>query len=150
MWDHPVCQLPPCCHLFVLADSLHLPSSLDEYFYFYSMAVGLPYSSIFWQFWFLGFLCVFKLFFLLLVVWGSEAYLSMTPSGPGVVKKFFSNYSLRKIMDDLDFSSCYFLYSIHTHSFKSNITYLYLSTGIAINEKVFLLIWYLQKNKKYF
>ena len=27
------------------------PTSLDEYFFFNSLVVGLPYSSIFWQFW---------------------------------------------------------------------------------------------------
>ena len=47
-----VFQLPPCLkssppRLPVSAP----PTGLDECFFFISMVVGLPYSSIFWQFW---------------------------------------------------------------------------------------------------
>ena len=49
---HWVCQLPPCREssrpqLPVAAP----PTGLDECFYFISLVVGLPYSSIFCQFW---------------------------------------------------------------------------------------------------
>ena len=47
-------------------------TSLDEYFFFNSLVVGLPYSLIFWQFWFFF---VFKLVVVLLsVVQGSKAF----------------------------------------------------------------------------
>ena len=53
------------------------PTSLDECFFFKSLVVRLPYSSIFWQFWLFF---VFKLVvILLLVVQGSKAYLPMLP-----------------------------------------------------------------------
>ena len=35
------------------------PTSLDECFFFNSLVVGLPYRSIFWQFWFLNLLLSF-------------------------------------------------------------------------------------------
>ena len=47
-----VLQLPPC-HEFSppwLPNSTP-PTDLDERFFFNSLVVGLPYSSIFWQFW---------------------------------------------------------------------------------------------------
>ena len=49
---HWVCQPPPCCesslpHLPISAS----PTGLDECFFFISLVVGLPYSSIFFQFW---------------------------------------------------------------------------------------------------
>ena len=52
MWDHWVHQLPPC----FLSSPPRLPisalaTSLDQYLFFNSLVVGLPYSSIFWQFW---------------------------------------------------------------------------------------------------
>ena len=52
MWDHLLCQLPPCrgSSLLWLPVSSS-PTSLDEYFFINSLVVGLPYSSIFWQFW---------------------------------------------------------------------------------------------------
>ena len=57
------------------------PTSHDECFFFNSLVVGLPYSSIFWQFWVFFFLigC-----FLLLIGQGGETYLSMPPSWPNV------------------------------------------------------------------
>ena len=49
------------------------PTSLDECFFFKSLVVGLPYSSIFWQFWLFF---IFKFFVvLLLVVRGGKVYL---------------------------------------------------------------------------
>ena len=42
-----------------------LPTSLDEHFFFDSLVVRLPYSSIFWQLWLVS---VFKFVVLLLVV----------------------------------------------------------------------------------
>ena len=54
------------------------PTGLDECFFFNSLVARLQYSSIFWQFWLFY---VFKLVvILLLVVWGSEAYLPTSPS----------------------------------------------------------------------
>ena len=52
MWDCQVLQLLPCYEL----SPPHLPVSVpptspDECFFFNSLVVGLPYSSIFWQFW---------------------------------------------------------------------------------------------------
>ena len=57
MWDIPVCQLPDCHvssppRLPISAS----PTSLDEHFFFKSLVVRLPYSSIFWQFCFFFFL----------------------------------------------------------------------------------------------
>ena len=45
IWDRPICQPPPCCAscLPVFAP----PANLDECFFFNSLFVGLPYSSIF-------------------------------------------------------------------------------------------------------
>ena len=37
--------------LFTLAAHLTPPTSLDECFFFNTLVVGFPYSSIFWQFW---------------------------------------------------------------------------------------------------
>ena len=60
MWGLRVCQSPPCgvhqpppCHESSLP-RLPLsapPTGLDECFFFISLVVGLPYSSIFCQFW---------------------------------------------------------------------------------------------------
>ena len=93
MLDCPLCQLLP-------ALVLHLPScresflpwllvstpptSLDECFFFTSLAVGLPYSWMFWKFWFFFFLICFCPSF---VMWGGTVYLPMPPSWPAV---FFS------------------------------------------------------------
>ena len=60
MWDCLVLNLPPCwvCQPPCCCESSLLPlpisdppTSLDEYFFFVSLVVGLPYSSIFCQFW---------------------------------------------------------------------------------------------------
>ena len=53
------------------------PIGLDECFFFNSLVVGFPYSSIFCQFW-LPF--VFKFAVALLVVWGGIVCLPMPPS----------------------------------------------------------------------
>ena len=45
----PVLQ-PPRCRESSLPGSLP-PTGLDEYFFFTTLVVGLPHSSIFWQFW---------------------------------------------------------------------------------------------------
>ena len=55
------CLCPFCCHLLSMPPCLHAspsclcvsapPTHLDECVIFKSLAVGLPYSSIFWQFW---------------------------------------------------------------------------------------------------
>ena len=56
--------------------------SLDECFFFNSLVVGLPYSSILWQFWLFF---VFKfVVVLLLVVQGSKVYPPTPPSWPEV------------------------------------------------------------------
>ena len=63
------------------------PTSLDECFFFNSLVVGIPYSSVFWQFWLLF---VFKLAIVLLsVVRGSKVHLHMPPSWPEVLKTIF-------------------------------------------------------------
>ena len=83
MWDCLVCQLPPChqCYLPQLPVSIP-PASLDECFFFNSLAVRLPYSLIFWQFWLFF---VFKfVVVLLLVVRGGTVYLPMPPCWPEV------------------------------------------------------------------
>ena len=83
MWDHWVLQPPPCHgssppQLAVSAP----PTSLDECFFFNSLVVGLPYSSIFWQFWLFF---VFKFVVVhLLVVQGGKVYPPMPPSWPKV------------------------------------------------------------------
>ena len=70
-----------------------LPTNLDECFFFNSF-VGLPYSSIFWQFWLFF---AFKLVVVLLwVVQGSEAYLSILPSCPEVLASCLSRTVLPK------------------------------------------------------
>ena len=88
MCDHLLLQLLPCVasnlqHREVLPVST--PStSLDECFFFNSLVVRFPYSSIFWQFWLFF---VFKfVVVLLLVVWGGKVYLPMSPSSPDVSK----------------------------------------------------------------
>ena len=53
------------------------PTSLDECFFFISLVVGLPYSSIFCQFWLFFVLIVVVL---LLVVRGGPVYLPTPPS----------------------------------------------------------------------
>ena len=89
MWAHPlgqrpplpVCQSPPCHmssppQLPVSA----LPTGLDEGFFFNSLVVRPPYSSILWQCWLLF---VFKfVFVLLLVVGGGTVYPSTPLSWP--------------------------------------------------------------------
>ena len=84
MWDCPFPLLPLLCyhHLASAAPRpLHpgstLPTCLDECFFFKSLVVGLPYSLIFWQFWFY----VFRLIvILLMVVQGGKACLPTPPS----------------------------------------------------------------------
>ena len=63
------------------------PAGLGECFFFNSLVVELPHSSIFWHFW-LFFIFKFVVV-LLLVVWGSKVYLSIPPSWPEV-----SNHAL--------------------------------------------------------
>ena len=89
MWDHLLCQPLPCPEssppqLPVSAP----PTGLGECFFFNSLVVGLPYSSIFWQFWLFF---VFKFVVVLLfVVRGGTVCLFTPPSWPevsGVVLK---------------------------------------------------------------
>ena len=68
IWDLPLCQPPPhpprsSSHHFAAspvrpAASPRPSYPLDECFFFISLVVGLPYSSIFWQFWVFLFLNV--------------------------------------------------------------------------------------------
>ena len=60
-----VLQLPPC-HSFSLPVSAS-PAGLNECFFFNSLVVRLPYSSIFWHFWLL-----FDLFFCCCPSFGCE------------------------------------------------------------------------------
>ena len=59
-----VCQPPPCRGSsppwLPISTS---PTSLDECFFFISLVVGLPYSSIFWQFWLFSVLKLLLSFF---------------------------------------------------------------------------------------
>ena len=83
MWDQLVLQSPPCCASCPSWLPVSAPlTSLNECFFFNSLAVRLPYSSIFWQFWLFF---VFKFVVILLwVVWGGKMYLPMPPSWPEV------------------------------------------------------------------
>ena len=107
MWDHPVqqlsprpvCQLPPppcppcppgTAFLWVFSAQLPVsaaPTSLDEWFFFNSLVVRPPYSSIFCQFWLFF---VFKFVVLLLVVRGGTVYLPMPTYWLEVSLKFSS------------------------------------------------------------
>ena len=88
----PVLQTLPCHgssppSLLVSAS----PTGLDECFFINYLVVGLPYSSIFWQFW-LFFL--FKLVVPLSVMWGSKVCLPMPPSWPEVrLLPYFAMYN---------------------------------------------------------
>ena len=69
-WDHLFHWLPPPLPHHPLSSLPQLPVSsppahLDEYFFFKSLVVGLPHTSIFWQFWFFS---VLKLVVILLRV----------------------------------------------------------------------------------
>ena len=65
---HPSCPSPPP------------PTSLDECFFFNSLVVRLPYSSIFWQFWLIF---VFEFVVVLFLVVGrGKVYLLMPPFWP--------------------------------------------------------------------
>ena len=95
---HPAAQSasslgPPAATLLqVLSAQLPLsasPTALDEGFFCNSLAVGLPYSLIFWLFWFFIFKFVVVL---LLVVRGGKVYLPMPPSWPEVPKYPFSPF----------------------------------------------------------
>ena len=63
------------------------PTGLDECFIFNSSVVGLPYSSIFWQFWLF---LVFKfVVVLLLVAQRGKVHLPMPTSWLGVLKQVY-------------------------------------------------------------
>ena len=72
MWNLPVHQLPHCppvaALLWILSTWLPVSASptvgLDECFFFNSLVVRLPYSSIFWQFWLVLFLNLLSFFWL--------------------------------------------------------------------------------------
>ena len=97
-----ICQLPPCCRVhqqppYHVCSLPQLPvsvppTSLDECVFFNSLIVGLPYSSIFWQFWLFS---VFKLVVvLLLVVQRTRVCLSTPPSWPELEIISFCRFSL--------------------------------------------------------
>ena len=90
MWDHLFHQLPPCP-----ASSLPWlpisapPPGLNECFFFNSLVFGLPYYSIFWQFWlFFTFKFVAVL---LLTVWGGKVYVPTPPSWLVVSSSYYLN-----------------------------------------------------------
>ena len=102
MWDCPVSQPLPCLSWsssrspatspLCLAAISAPPTGLDECFFFNSLVVGLPYSSVFCQFWlFFVFKCVFVLH---LVVQGGTVCLPMPPSWPEVPLIFSINIQL--------------------------------------------------------
>ena len=74
--SHRLAMGPLC-----LAARFRPPTGLDECFFFNSLVVGLPYSSIFCQFWLFF---VFKFVILLLVVGGGTVCLPTPPSWPDV------------------------------------------------------------------
>ena len=77
MWDCLLCQPPLCfesCPPWLPVSAP--PTGLDECFFFNSLVVVLPYSSIFWQFWLFF---VFKFVVVLLFVWGNKVYLPTCP-----------------------------------------------------------------------
>ena len=83
------------------------PTGLDECFFFHSLVVRLPYSSIFWKSWLIF---VLKFVVFLLVVQGDKVYLPMPPSllegnGFRILSIIFIIFSL----NDLLTSSAYFL-----------------------------------------
>ena len=64
MWDHLVNQQLLCCKSSMPQLPISAsPTILDECFFFNSLVVGLPYSSIFWQFWLFLFLNLLLSFF---------------------------------------------------------------------------------------
>ena len=79
MWDCQVHQPPPCCESSPPQVPMFMPpTSLDKCFFFNSLVVGLPHSSIFkqlWLFFYFKFVVV-----LLLVVQGGMIYLLMPSS----------------------------------------------------------------------
>ena len=96
---------PPPCH----ASSLPwLPvstpsTSMDDCFFFNSLVVRLPYSSIFWQF---QLFLVFKFVVVfLLVVQGGRVYLPTPPSWPQVL--ISASYSLECVTRTLQKTSMY-------------------------------------------
>ena len=83
---HWVCQSPSCCKSSPPRLSISAPpTGLDECFFFISLVVGLPCSSIFCQFW------VFFVVVLLLVVRGGAVCLPTPPSWPEALIHFFVN-----------------------------------------------------------
>ena len=72
----PVLQLLPCCESSAQLPISAPPTGLDECFLFNSLVIGLPYSSVVWQFWFF----VFKFVIFLLVFRGGTACLPTLPS----------------------------------------------------------------------
>ena len=87
MWDPPFCWVLPCHHCHTVSSPPLFPISapsthLDEYGFFKSLVVGLPYSLIYWQFWVIF---VWRLVvILLMVVQGGKACLPIPPSWPKV------------------------------------------------------------------
>ena len=63
------------------------PTPLDEYFFFKSLVVGLPYSLIVWQFWL--FYVSRLVVILLMAVRGGKAHLCMLLSRPEVCTSVF-------------------------------------------------------------
>ena len=99
MWDHLLHQLPSPSVAATTLPSLVLqplpchesslpwlcictpPTGLHECFFFNSLVLELPYSSVFWQFWLFF---VFKfVVILLLVAQGGKVYIPTFPSWPG-------------------------------------------------------------------
>ena len=107
MWDRLLCQSPPCC------DSSP-PMGLDECFFFKSSVVGLPYSSIFWQFWMFF---VFK--FVVVLFWLCEE-----------AKCIYLYLHLGQKIK-LDFSLLFVSFS-HLHLCLFSIPFLYFPTYILL------------------
>ena len=100
MWDRLVLQPPPCRASSPPQLPISTPpTSLDECFFFNSLVVRFPYSSIFWQFWLFF---VFKFIVVLLwVVQGGKVYLPTPPSWPKVYLLIFPRFMFQKILPNL-------------------------------------------------
>ena len=62
--DPPAAPCWPAAALPALLPVSAPPTILNEYFFFNSLVVGLPYSSIFWQFWLVNLNLLFSSFWL--------------------------------------------------------------------------------------
>ena len=124
MWDCLLCQQPPglvlqtlpCCESSLPQLPVSSPpTGLNECFFFISLVVRLPYSSIFCQFWLFF---VFKfVVVLLLVVQGGTVCLSTAPSWPELPSLSYVSQLIQTTSDENDFSGyVYGIFSVFSIS----------------------------------